>query len=147
MAESKIYFIDTNIFLRALILEDEQMTRRSTDFLSLVKQGKIKACLNDLVLAEVNWVLRQVYSVSKERRIKSIKGIIGLKNLKVVSGINFLFALDLYEQFNIKFIDALIAASDPVQKKKAVIVSYDKDFDKIKSVKRLSPDQVLKKYK
>ena len=112
----------------------------------LIKNGAIKACTNNLVIAEINWVLRQVYLTSKEQRIKSIKGIIKLKNLKIVTETDFLLGLNLYEQYNIKFIDALIAANRLIQKRQAIIVSYNKDFDKIKGIKRLEPKQILKKY-
>ena len=145
MGESELYFIDTNIFLRTLVLENPQMTRESTAVLMLIKNGAIKACTNNLVIAEINWVLRQVYLTSKEQRIKSIKGIIKLKNLKIVTETDFLLGLNLYEQYNIKFIDALIAANRLIQKRQAIIVSYDKDFDKIKGIKRLEPKQILKK--
>jgi predicted nucleic acid-binding protein len=146
MGESELYFIDTNIFLRTLVLENPQMTRESAAVLRLIKNGVIKAYTNDLVIAEINWVLRQVYLTSKEQRIKSIKGIIKLKNLKIVTETDFLLGLNLYEQYNIKFIDALIAANRLIQKRQAIIVSYNKDFDKIKGIKRLEPKQILKKY-
>lgn len=144
MGESELYFIDTNIFLRTLVLENPQITRESAAVLMLIKNGAIKAYTNDLVIAEINWVLRQVYLTSKEQRIKSIKGIIKLKNLKIVTETDFLLGLNLYEQYNIKFIDALIATNRLIQKRQAIIVSYDKDFDKIKGIKRLEPKQILK---
>ena len=146
MGESELYFIDTNIFLRTLVLENPQITQESAAVLMLIKNGAIKAYTNNLVIAEINWVLRQVYLTSKEQRIKSIKGIIKLKNLKITTETDFLLGLDLYEQYNIKFIDALIAANRLIQKQQAIIVSYDKDFDKIKGAKRLEPKQILKKY-
>lgn len=51
-------------------------------------------------------------------------------------------AIDLYQKHNIKFVDALIASHPKMQNKEIVVVSYDKDFDKL-GIKRQEPAEVL----
>jgi len=52
-------------------------------------------------------------------------------------------AIEIYEKFPVKFIDALIVSNPKIFKKEITIISYDKDFDKL-NVKRKEPKDVLK---
>jgi uncharacterized protein len=142
MAEDKEYFIDTNIFLRTLVKENEKSFSECFSFLELVKKKKLKACTSFLVLAEVNWTLGSFYKFSKDETIRAIKSIVNLKNLKICDGCAFQSAVALYEAHNIKFVDALIASNFAVQKRKAIIVSYDKDFDKLEAT-RIEPGKFI----
>ncbi len=146
LADFNIFFIDTNIFLRVLVRENEKVLAECLAFLELVKNNKIAAYTNSLVLAEIDWVMESVYKIKKESVIEDLKSIVKLKGLRFYEECDYLLAVQLYEQYNIKFIDALIAANRLIQKQQAIIVSYDKDFNKIKGVKKMEPKQVLKKY-
>lgn len=144
MSESKIYLIDTNIFLRVLVKESEVIFKECLAVMELIKEGQITAFVNSLILAEINWVLNRVYKSPKEERIKYFKSILKLKNLKISENCDFLTGIHLYEKYNVKFIDALIAANHLIQKNNAIIISYDKDFDKL-GVKRVEPKKIIKK--
>lgn len=147
MKDSNIYFIDTNIFLRTLVKENEKTFKESVGILKLIKNNKIQACTCNLVFAEVDWVLEKLYKFSKQQAIEALEGILELKNLKIFDTANFLFGLNLYKNNNAKFIDCLIAANCLFSKHNAVIISYDKDFDKL-NVKRIEPNQLkIKNYK
>jgi len=137
-----VYFIDTNIFIRVLVKDDEKLFQDCKKLLSLVREGKIKAFTSTLVLTEVDWVLEGYYQFEKEKAIKGLKGILKLKNLKFVDKFDFLLAIEIYEKYPIKFIDALIASNPQIFKKEAIVVSYDKDFDKI-GVKRMEPGKIV----
>ena len=133
------YFIDSNIFLRTLIKEDEKTFKECFNFLSLVQNKKIRAVTSDLVLAEINWVLESYYKFSKVKVISALEGITNLRGLTIKSATNPIVAVDLYQRNDIKFIDAL-TASDKLFASGTIIVSYDKDFDKLKIV-RVIPSQ------
>ena len=60
MSDFNLYFIDTNIFLRVFVKENEKAFKECLDILELVKNGKIKAFINNLVIAEVNWILKRI---------------------------------------------------------------------------------------
>ena len=51
-------------------------------------------------------------------------------------------AIELFEMYSVKFIDCLLASSKLVQKGDAVILSYDRDFDKL-GVRRVEPKDIL----
>ena len=136
-------FIDTNIFLRTLLKDEEKTFKDCLKFLIEIKKGKIRAFTSNLVLAEITWTLLKFYKFPKEKIIKGLSSILKLKNLRIVDDFDSFLALEIYERFPIKFIDALIASNPKIFKKEITIVSYDKDFDKIK-VLRKEPKEVLK---
>ena len=135
------YFIDTNIFIRVLELENQKTFDECSDFLKLVKNSKIKAFTSGEVLSEIVWVLSSSYKESKSKIVKSLKGIVGLNGLKIVDDLDLEYALRKYEEKNVKFIDALIASNSKIQSRKMIIISYDKDFDRI-GVIRKEPGQI-----
>jgi predicted nucleic acid-binding protein len=137
-----VYFIDTNIFIRVLVKDNEKIFQDCKKFLTLISKGKIKAFTSALVLSEVNWVLDGYYQFEKEKVIEGLRGILKLKNLRFVEKFNLPLAVELYEKYPIKFIDALLASNPKIYKKEAIVVSYDKDFDKI-GIKRKEPSQII----
>jgi len=143
MKESKFYFIDTNIFLRVIIEEDKKTFKECFQTLEKIKSGEINAFTSSLVLAEVNWVLSKFYKFSKNKTCLALKSILNLKGLKIIDKHNPLLAVSIYEKSNVKFIDSLIASNFLINGNKSniIILSYDKDFDKI-GIKRKSPSNL-----
>lgn len=138
------YFIDSNIFLRTLVKDDEERFRDCVNFLKEVRGGKLRVCTSNLILAEINWTLLKFYEFPKKAATKGLGSILSLKNLKIFDNFDPILALELYKNYPIKFIDCLIASNPKIFNRKAILVSYDKDFDKLK-VKRVEPSDLLKK--
>jgi len=136
------YFIDTNVFLRAIVKDDTKIARNCECLFKKIKQGEIKASTSSLILAEIQWTLKSFYKVEKKDSIMILDGIVRLKNLRIENKENSLKAIELYKKYNIKFIDTLIASQADVLNKKLTIISFDKDFDKIK-VLRKEPKDLL----
>lgn len=132
------YFIDSNIFLRPIVKDDRQKVKECEKLFGKLKAGKIKAFTSNLILAEIIWTGGRFYKIEKRDLITAIKGILGFKNLRVVEASNPNLAIEIYEKFSVKFIDALIASNPAIFNKEVAVVSYDKDFDKI-GVKRIEP--------
>jgi len=135
------YFVDTNVFLRVLVRDEEKSYRECISFLQRVKEGRLKAYTSSLILAETHWTLSSFYQFSKEKIIEALRSIVSLRNLKIIDEHNLLTALSFYETNNVKFIDALVASHKLVLKKGAVVVSYDKDFDKL-GIPRKEPGEI-----
>jgi len=132
------YFIDTNVFLRVLIKEDNKTFNDCYQFLKKIKSGKLTGLTASLVLAEVSWTLLSYYKFPQKKVIQAVRGIINLKNLKISDNYDHFLALKLWEAKKAKYIDTVIASIRQIQTKEWIIVSYDKDFDKL-GVKRLEP--------
>jgi len=138
---SNKYFIDTNVFIRIFIKDDEKIFNDCLEFLNLVRENKILAYTHTLVLSEINWVLRSCYQQDKSKRLIIMESVVKLKNLKISNDSNFLLALELYKKHKAKFIDCLLASSDLLSEEQLIIVSYDKDFDKL-GVQRIEPGEI-----
>jgi len=136
-------FIDTNIFLRVLLEDDPEKFEDCIKFLNKVKKGKIKGFTSNLILAEVNWTLLRLFKFPKDRVIKGIASILNLKNLKIKDNFDSYLALKIYKEFSVKFIDALIASNPKIYRGDIILISYDKDFDKIKGIIRKEPKEML----
>ena len=136
------YFIDTNIFIRVLELENKKTFDECSKVLNLIKDSKIKAFISTTVLAEIVWVLDSAYNEPKSKIAKSIDGIIKLNNLKIRDDFDLTKTIDLFASNSVKFIDVLIASNPKIQSKKMTIISYDKDFDKL-GVKRVEPSDII----
>lgn len=136
------YFIDTNIFLRTLIKEDEKSFTECVRFLTALKQNKIKAVTGNIVLAEVAWTLSSYYQFSKKQVVQALKSIINLRGLVIKDYYDQGVALSLFGKFKVKYIDSLIASNKYLRQKTWTLISYDKDFDKL-GILRKEPKEVI----
>jgi len=135
------YFLDTNIFLRAIVRDDAKKAKECEALLQAIMEKKIRAFTSHVVLSEIAWVGRGVYKMSKQEIIDAVRGIATIKNLKIRDRFNAFIALEYFEAHNVKFIDALIASDSSFVKGAFVIVSYDRAFDKL-GIQRVEPDKI-----
>lgn len=135
------YFLDTNIFLRIIVRDDTRKANECEVLLQAILEKKIRALTSHIVLSEIAWVGRGVYKMSKQEVIDAVRGIAAVKNLKIRDRFNAFIALEHFEGYNVKFIDALIASDPGFAKGELVIVSYDRDFDKL-GIQRVEPDKI-----
>lgn len=125
------YLVDTNVFLRVFIRENEQAYRDCCQLLEAIKRGELAACVHQLVLVEILWTLQSVYKQKKAVAIQLVESVANLHGIDVVSDFDQRKSLQLYQKFSVKYIDACLAAINEVQQKKWAIVSYDADFKKL----------------
>jgi predicted nucleic acid-binding protein len=140
------YFIDSNIFIRTLHKENEKSFLECVSLLKSIKKNRIDACTGTVVLAEIAWTLRSFYQIEKTIISAGLRSILNINGIRIIDNYNHNTALDIYEKYSIKYIDALIASIDDVFSKKMTIVSYDRDFDKLK-VLRKEPGEIFAEYK
>ncbi len=142
MKEPK-YFLDSNIFLRPIVKDDVRKVEECELLFEKIKRGKIKCFTSNLVLAEIVWVSKSIYGLRKEEIIKILKGIFGFKYIKFINNFNPLLAVEIFQNFDVKFIDALIASNPRIYQKKITVVSYDTDFDKLDIIRK-EPEKIVK---
>lgn len=136
------YLLDTNIFLRILSGLDNDKKSECELLLRKVESGDIKVVVPNLVLSEIVWTLSSYYKHTKREIINAVKSILNISNIKFIDGYDVFLGLNLFEAKSIKYIDSLIASIDEVQKNKWIVVSYDKDFDKL-GVKCIEPSDII----
>lgn len=128
-------FIDSNIFLHSIYRSAN--TLRCQAFICKVESGEQNAIASVMVLDEVLFSLMKHTGREESERI--IHKFISLPHLNVVGVApeDFIESLSFVRQ-GLEPHDALHAAVMRAQGV-STILSYDKDFDKIKSVKRMEP--------
>lgn len=134
--------VDTNIFLRILVKEDDRMFKDCQEFFSLVQKGNISAYIPTVVVAEVLFVLLSHYKYKRQNIVKAIEGIGISSGLEIFDDLQFPQALELYKTHNVKFIDCLLASSARMENPDVAILSYDRDFDKL-GIRRIEPKHIL----
>jgi predicted nucleic-acid-binding protein len=137
------YFLDSNIFLRYFTDErNSKVFKDCSSLIKIIKLGKIKAVTSHLVTAETVWTLFSSYHASKDQVLKVLKVIETLNGLKIIDKVDTAITNYLFANHSVKYIDALISSNPKIQTKKMIVVSYDKDFDKL-GVKRMEPSQII----
>ena len=124
-------FIDANLILRYLLNDPE------ADSVEQLFQKQEELILSSLVVAEVVWTLTSFYRWPKPEIIPPLLSLIRLPFIKTDKNL-ILNALEIYHQHNIDYIDAYLVA---LMNKRGVktLYSYDRHFDKVKSIKRRRP--------
>jgi len=128
-------FIDSNIFFYSII-RDQKYGEASVDIITDIYDKKLVAATTSLVLLEVANALRKYKVPQIWRRIRAILSL-PVKIIEMdISTIKK--AIKLAERYRMSPYDAahIIACMD---KGINTIISADKEFDKIKEIKRVDP--------
>lgn len=140
--KKSIVLIDTNIFLRVFIKENDQMFNDCQNVLELVSSGVVEAYTMTVICMEVQFVLASVYHKGKEKISDALAAMSTIPTFKILDDSDIHMAISLYRKTGIKFTDCLIASSQRVQSKEASVLSYDRDFDHL-GVSRIDPVKLL----
>jgi predicted nucleic acid-binding protein len=131
-------FIDTNIFLRYLVQDDEKKANNSLQLLKKIEVNQEKVTTSSLVIFETIFTLSSFYKVSRLEIKKLLLPIIRLRGLRLENKDIFEIALEFYSKNTLSFADTynvcLMKSLDISE-----IYSYDEDFDSIPGIKRVEP--------
>ena len=118
--------LDANIIIR--FFEGSQATDypKAVKIIEDIHQGKIKALLLDLIIAEIVYVTKRIYKRSKKEISEVLSEFILMENLYVQNQAITLEALRLYSDKNIDFADAMLCAKQNLEGYR--LVSFDKDL-------------------
>lgn len=133
-------FLDTNILLRYLVGDHQQMAEQALNLLIRVERGEEKVITSSLVIFETIFTLQSFYRVPRQQIKEQVLPIISLRGLHLPDKSVFYKALDLYVTKNISFADAYNAAF-MISEEVFNIYSWDKGFDKIDGIIRLEPQK------
>jgi predicted nucleic-acid-binding protein len=126
----KVYLIDTNVILRYLLEDQKRFSQRAKVFMQDVAKGAKKAELPSVVIVECVYVMEKFYEIPKNEIVDKLSRILNIKGIVNPDKSEILDALIKYENSGTDIVDSILAAkSSP----KRVIVSFDKDFKKLKA--------------
>lgn len=125
--------IDANVIVRFLVAESPALVAKIKNYLN----SQEKIVFTDVTLAEIIWILTSYYKFEKKDILEKIQFLLEVENF-VINRPVIVKALFYYQQFNIDYIDAYLAAYTEENGMKELI-SFDKSLDKITAIKRVEP--------
>lgn len=126
--------LDTNVLVRHLTWDPPAQGKRATTFLSCSHE----LVLADVVIAEAIFVLESLYGRRPAEIALLVRSMLALPSIMVVDLDLILRALQHYESARVDFADAYVGALAELSGWPTVI-SFDRDIDKMKTVKRVEP--------
>jgi len=126
----KVYLIDTNVILRYLLDDHKLFSPRAKAFMQEVAKGAKKAELPSVVVVECVYVMEKFYEIPKNEVVDRLSRILNIKGIDNPDKSEILDALVKYENSGADIVDCILAAKSSPQR---VIVSFDKDFKKLKA--------------
>lgn len=120
--------VDTNVVVRYFIKSSDLHYVESKDFFSKVEDGSINCKLEQIVIAEVIYVLKKVYGVEKEVIAKLLVNLLSLDSIFCDDKEVMLSALDMYAKKSIDFADAILCAK--ANQRGFEVFSFDNDVKK-----------------
>jgi Predicted nucleic-acid-binding protein, contains PIN domain len=118
-------FIDTNPFIRYLTNDIPELAQKVENLLEKARKGQIKLITNELIIAEIVWVLESVYDLTKDQIYELLQGIFNTHNLEIPNKMILKEASEVYKDKNIDFIDAYTVCYMRAKGYKTLI-SFDK---------------------
>jgi len=133
-------FVDTNIFIRFLTKDDPKKAEACRNLLKKAEDGKVELQTTESVIAEIVYVLesKRLYNLTRDQIYERLLPILTIDSLKIPYKNSIISALEIYTKNIIDFEDALLIANARRLDSKE-IYTYDKEFDKVKGIKRLEP--------
>ena len=126
----KVYLIDTNVVLRYLLDDHKLFSPKAKAFMQDVAKGLKKAELSSVVVVECVYVMEKFYQIPKNEIVDRLSRILNIKEIVNPDKSELLDALVKFENSGADIVDCILAAKSSSQR---VIVSFDKDFKKLKA--------------
>ena len=122
-----VSLIDTNIIIRFLVGDHEEHLEIATEIFTKVERGEIEVEILEAVVMEALFVMVKFYKLPKSEVIADLKRLIALRGV-VGDKVLLIETLNIIEDKNIDFVDALICAKSRLQGYGKL--SFDKDVNK-----------------
>lgn len=125
-----VYYIDANYFLRFILKDNLTQWKIANNYFEKAKQEKIKLVFLTEVIMEIEYVMRKVYKFDRKLIFKYISTLLIINSFEIADREVLKMALLSYLDKNIDFVDAILYYK--AKSKQAEVLSFDKDFDKIR---------------
>jgi predicted nucleic-acid-binding protein len=125
----EVFFIDTNVLLRFLLNDHQDLSPKAKSIFLKAQEGKIEIYLDEIVVAEAVWTLSSYYQIKKEKIIETLEKLISQNWIINPRKKLILESLLLYKSKNIHYIDAWIFVVNKNIKTK--LFTFDKNLAKL----------------
>jgi len=104
--------IDTNVLIRYLVRDDEAQFERARKLIKREVAAGRRVFVNQLVLMEIEWVLRSRYAVPKSQIIEAVSGLLNATDVQFEDEPAIEEALFIWKDSIADFADCLIGAKN-----------------------------------
>jgi predicted nucleic acid-binding protein len=105
------WFIDSNVFLRFLTVDDRGQHPKAVRFLERASRGEFRIVCGPPVLFELAWTLRAAYKTPRADVLRVLSAIYAMPGIVLTDAPIVARALTLAAETNSEFADAYIASS------------------------------------
>jgi len=123
------YIVDANIFLRFLLKDNKKYFNQARKYLTRAKERKITLILFPQVVFEIDYVLKGVYSLSRQESANILSSFVKSPDLEVKERKILIETIEKYKKVNVDLVDIYLL--ETARQQKAKILSFDKDFKKM----------------
>ena len=120
--------VDANVIIRLITKEPIEHYEKSKKFFESVAKREIKAIILESVLMECYFVLFKLYKIDKKQVLQNLKILLEFKNIVNEDKYILIETLNILENKNIDFVDALLCAKSNLLGYE--VISFDKDIKK-----------------
>ncbi len=125
--KKNFYLIDTNVVIRFLTRDQQELSNKSAEIFKKIEEGEIKAKITESVLAEIVYVIMKIYGKDREYTVNVINKILALKGIVNRDKPRLKKALTIFANQKVDIVDALLLS---YEKHCLGILSFDKDLKK-----------------
>jgi predicted nucleic acid-binding protein len=125
------WFVDTNVFLRFLTLDDEGHHAKATRLLESAARGERRLVTGPPVLFELAWTLRAAYKAPRAQVLEILKAVFATPGLTLTDASLVADTLTLASATDSEFADAYIAAASRSAECSEVATFNTKDFARL----------------
>jgi len=131
-------YVDANVILRLVTGDPPEMADAAETTFRLVDSGELELVIEPVVIAEAVWVLSSFYGFSPPEIAPILRAFLAGEGIIGEEKDELLEALQLYEDKNVDFVDALLAIRMSREGVREVY-SFDEHFDRLEGIRRRTP--------
>jgi predicted nucleic acid-binding protein len=133
-------YFDANIILRYLTKDNPKQSQACFELFQKARRNEVTLTTSEAIIAEVVYVLqsKQLYALAAEEIRVRLYPVLSIPGLKLPFRRMYLSALDLYARYHLDFEDAL-AIAQMERQNITEVYTYDREYDRMPSIKRLEP--------
>jgi predicted nucleic acid-binding protein len=125
------WFVDSNIFLRFLTVDDRGQHPKAVRFFERASRGEFRIVCGPPVLFELAWTLRAAYKTPKAEVLRILSAIFAMPGIVLTDAPIVAAALTLAAATDSEFADAYIAAAAKAAGCVGVATFNAKDFARL----------------
>ena len=134
-------FLDANIFVRYITLDDPEKAEACLGLFERVSLGEEEVLISEVVVAEVVYVLSSLslYRMRPPEISLRLRALLGLRGIRIAGKTRCLRALELYGANPFLGFEDALAVAYMEDEGIGELYSYDRDFDRVAGIARVEP--------